>query len=121
MARDVGEILASINTAAVYMAGTGDQLGSFCWGFTAGIAAALEGLGISLDSVSPRTLSGDQAEVDNKCFAGAATILDSFNDTFEKMAILEETNPGIIERKKAFLESAKERYNRFIKDTVREH
>jgi hypothetical protein len=115
------QLLASLSSSAVFMASDKDQFGSYCWGFTNGIFATLECLNIDQGVVSPKVLTGSEEEVDKKCYAGAASLLDSFRETFEKMAILEETQPGIVEKKAAFLENVKKRYNQFLKDTVKEN
>ncbi|HET6453492.1 MAG TPA: hypothetical protein VFI02_03730 [Armatimonadota bacterium] len=115
------QLLASLALAAVYLASEKDQLGSYCWGFSNGVTETLRCLGIDQDTVHPRVLTGTEDELDRKCFAGAASLIESFESTFEKAAVLEETNPVIIEKKAEFRREAKERYNQFVKDTVLEN
>jgi len=115
------QLLASLALAAVYLASEKDQLGSYCWGFSNGITETLRCLGIDPDVVHPSVLTGTEDELDRKCFAGAASLMESFENTFEKAAVLEELNPGIIGKKAEFRKQAKERYTQFVKDTVLEN
>jgi hypothetical protein len=111
------EVLAAVNLASVWLSGHETTMQSYCAGFSCGILAAMECLGVDLKSLDPEILGPDEAAADRKLVAGAVSVIDQYELAMERSMVVEETNKELMSRRAEFTKGAMEEYTEFVSRT----